>query len=60
MDCRPINIIEKQPHFQDYLKQTQKMLKEKSDVEIRPEFLSNQGHLHFSRPEYQQKRGFFL
>ncbi|OOF44840.1 antibiotic biosynthesis monooxygenase [Rodentibacter rarus] len=38
------------PHFQDYLKQTQKMLKEKSYVEIRPAFLSNQGNLYFNQP----------
>ncbi|WP_244160261.1 putative quinol monooxygenase [Rodentibacter trehalosifermentans] len=36
------------PHFRDYLKQTGEMLKDKSYVEIRPEFLGNQGELLFN------------
>ncbi|MBF0750933.1 antibiotic biosynthesis monooxygenase [Pasteurella sp. WM03] len=38
------------PHFKDYLKQTGEMLKEKSYVEIHPEFLANQGNFYFNQP----------
>lgn len=38
------------PHFKDYLKQTSDMLKDKRYVEIRPEFLGNQGNFYFNQP----------
>lgn len=38
------------PHFKDYLKQTAEMVKDKSYVEVRPEFLGNQGNLNFTQP----------
>lgn len=35
------------PHFQDYLKQTEKMVLDKQIIEIAPAYLGNQGGLYF-------------